>query len=771
MSIPNSADSAKLFTNYQTTTFKLGEHDVLVETGKMAKAASGSVVLTCGDTSILVTATVSKEPRAGIDFFPLLCDFEERMYSVGRIPGGYIKREGRPSERAVLTCRLMDRPIRPLWPDGYKNDVQVVAMPLSADSVHQTDVLSILGASFALELSGAPFQGPLGAVRVGRINGQFVINPTFEQGKESDLDLVVAGTADSIMMVEAGADFVSEALLVEALEVAHAEIKNQCAVQQAFTQQCGVNKKEWTPDLSTSELESFVANLCEADVTAAYHNFDRDQRQELLANSKTKLKEAIAALPEDHSLQPLIKDALDHVGAAFKGLEKRIMRAMVIDEGVRADGRKSDEIRPIVCEVGVVPRVHGSALFTRGGTQVLSITTLGAPGDKQTLDGVDPETEKRWIHHYSFPGYSVGEVKPLRGAGRREIGHGALAARAIEAALPTKEDFPYTMRVNSDVLESNGSTSMGSTCGSSMSLMNAGVPLKSPISGIAMGLIKEGDKAVILSDIQGVEDFLGDMDFKVTGNDTGVTALQMDIKIQGISVELMKEALEQARVGRLHILDKMAEAITAPSDMAETAPRILSLRIPKESIGSVIGPGGKNIRGIIEQTGAQIDIEDDGLVTITSVGTGGEAAYDIIHKMTMQIEAGMIMHGKVVRIIPIGAFVELAPGRDGMVHISQISYERVNVIEDVLNVGDEVVVKVREIDDMGRINLTMKGLTNEEREAHGLEPVEIPEHVLAGGGEERESRPPRRDGDRGGRGGGGYRGGRDRDRGPRPPRS
>lgn len=762
-----SPDAAKLF-NVQEATFQLGEHTVHVETGKMAKAASGSVVLTCGDTKVLVTATVSKSPRAGIDFFPLLCDFEERMYSVGRIPGGYIKREGRPSEKAVLSCRLMDRPIRPLWPDGYKNDVQVVAMPLSADGVHQTDVLAILGASFALELSGAPFQGPLGAVRVGRIDGQFIINPTFEQSKESELDLVVSGTADSIMMVEAGADFVSEDLLVEALEVAHAEIKNQCAVQQSFTKQCGVTKVEWTPDLDTSEMNTFVAGICEADVQAAYHNFDRDERKELLENTKAKLTEAIDGLAEDHSLQPLIQDALDHVGAAFKKLEKRIMRAMVIDEGVRADGRKSDEIRPIVCEVGVVPRVHGSALFTRGGTQVLSITTLGAPGDKQTLDGVDPETEKRWIHHYSFPGYSVGEVKPLRGAGRREIGHGALAARAIEASLPEKEDFPYTMRVNSDVLESNGSTSMGSTCGSSMSLMNAGVPLKSPISGIAMGLIKEADKAVILSDIQGVEDFLGDMDFKVTGNDTGVTALQMDIKIQGISVELMKEALEQARVGRLHILGKMSEAITAPSDMAETAPRILTIRIPKESIGTVIGPGGKTIRGIIEETGAQIDIEDDGLVTITSVGTGGEAAYETIKKMTMQIEAGMILPGKVVRIIPIGAFVELAPGRDGMVHISQISYERVNVIEDELNIGDEVVVKVREIDDMGRINLTIKGLTNEEREAHGLEPIEIPEHVLAGGGEERERRP-RRDGDRGGRGGrgggGGYRG--NRDRGPR----
>lgn len=733
MRINTSPEAATLF-NIKETTFKIGEQDVHIETGHMAKAASGSVVLTCGDTKILVTATISKEPRAGIDFFPLLCDFEERMYSVGRIPGGFIKREGRPSEKAVLSCRLMDRPIRPLWPDGYKNDVQVVAMPLSADGVQQTDVLSILAASFALCLSGGPFQGPLGAVRIGQINGEFVLNPTFQDMEESSLDLIVSGTADSIMMVEAGADFIDEETLVKALEVAQAEISRQCAVQEKFTADCGVTQVEYTPALDSTELNAFVAQHCEADVEKAYHNFDRDERKNILADTKTKMKEAIDALPDDHALQPLIQDKLDHVGAAFKGLEKRVMRKMVITEGVRADGRKADEIRPIFCEVGIVPRVHGSALFTRGGTQVLSITTLGSPGDKQKLDGVDPELERRWIHHYSFPGYSVGEVRPLRGPGRREIGHGALAGRAIAATLPDKEAFPYTMRVNSDVLESNGSSSMGSTCGSSMSLMNAGVPLKAPIGGIAMGLIKEGDQAVVLSDIQGLEDFLGDMDFKVTGNDTGITALQMDIKIKGISVELLRSALEQARLGRLHILGKMAEAIENPMEMAETAPRILSIRVPKESIGSIIGPGGKNIRALTEETGSQIDIEEDGdtgLVTITSVGTGGEVAYDRIHKMTMKIDAGMILPGKVVRIIPIGAFVELAPGRDGMVHISQISNERVNVIEDYLKVGDEVTVKVREIDNMGRINLTMKGFTAEERAEHGLPEPEAPQPVAS----------------------------------------
>lgn len=777
---PLPADADKLY-DLQQTSFQVGEHTVHVEYGRVARLASAAITLRVDDTMMMVTATGSKEPRAGIDFFPLLCDFEEKMYAVGRIPGGFIKREGRPSEKAVLCCRLMDRPIRPLWPDGYKNDVQVVAMPLSSDESHQLDVLAVLGASFALELSGLPFQGPLGCVRVGQdANGEFILNPTHEQTADSALDLIVAGTKDSIMMVEAGADFVSEQLLTDALEVAHAAIKEQCAIQEAFRAQCGKEKPEFVnPDQADQDaLDAFVSEQAEANVVKAYHIAEPDERKNLLADTKEAAKAALEALPEDNSLRQFVDNhVIAQFPAAFKRLEKRIMRAMVLSEGVRADGRKTDEIRPIACEVGVVPRVHGSALFTRGQTQVLSICTLGAPGDKQDLDGIDPLKEKRWMHHYNFPPYSVGEVRPLRGAGRREIGHGALASRAVEASLPTKEDFPYTLRVNSEVISSNGSTSMGSTCGASMALMDAGVPVTTPISGIAMGLIKEGDQTVILSDIQGLEDFLGDMDFKVTGNAEGVTALQMDIKIQGISIELMKNALEQARVGRLHIMDKMAEAITAPrEELATTAPRILSLRIPPDMIGTVIGPGGKNIRGIIEQTGAQIDIEDDGLVTITSVGMGGEEAYKIVHGMTQKLEAGMIFEGKVTRVIPIGAFVEFAPSREGMVHISQIAFERINAVEDVLNVGDEVVVKIREIDDMNRVNLTIKGLTNEERVAHGLEEIEIPEGWVdepprprgpRGGGRDRDRRGGGRD--RGGRGGH-DRGGRDRDRSGREER-
>jgi len=759
---PATNSDANPIENVQTIDFKIGEHNVRVETGRMARSATGAVVISCGDTMILVTATGSDAPRAGIDFFPLLCDFEEKMYAVGKIPGGFIKREGRPSEKAVLTCRLMDRPIRPLWPDGYRNDVQVVAMPLCADGVQQLDTLSILGAAFALELSGLPFQGPLGAVRVGRINGQFVANPTFEQAETSDLDLVVSGTKDSIMMVEAGAGFVSEADMLEAIAFGHQEIKNQIVVIEQFSKQCGVVKKPFVFELDLAPLQDFVAKQVKSDIEAAYATYERDERKTLLKNAKDKLKAAVEALPEGDSLKQFIAgQTLDYVSETFKSVEKKIMRRKVTEEGVRADGRKTDEIRPIACEVGITPRAHGSALFTRGSTQVLSMATLGAPGDKQDLDGIDPLKEKRWMHHYNFPPYSVGEVRPLRGAGRREIGHGALAERAIAAALPAKEVFPYTMRVNSEVLESNGSTSMASTCATSMALMHAGVPMVSPIAGIAMGLIKEDASYKVLSDIQGVEDFLGDMDFKVTGNDKGITALQMDIKIQGISIDIMREALEQARVGRLHILGKMNQAITeASTTLSPYAPRILTLKIEPDQIGGVIGPGGKVIRGIIEQTGATIDIEDDGQVIITSVGEGGERALEIIKQMTMKIAAGQHFLGKVVRIIPIGAFVQLVPGKDGMVHISQISHERVNAVEDVLKLDDEVLVKVREIDDQGRINLTIKGASNEERAKYGMEPLPEPPPRPEGEFNNREDGGGYRGGggrggDRGGRGGGG----------------
>lgn len=717
-----------LFPNKQTKVVTIGAHTIELETGVLAKSASGSVVVRCGDTVLLVTATGSAKPRPGIDFFPLLIDVEERLYSVGRLPGGYLKREGRPTDKATLTCRLIDRPIRPLWPEGYRNDVQVVTTTLSLDGETQPDVLAIFGASVALTLSGLPFQGPIGGVRVGRLNGEFVLNPTFQQSEKSDLDLVVSGTEDSIMMVEAGADFVTEADLLDALAFAHKHIKEQVKAQKEFAAQCNVEQQPFVFD-KQAELDqvlAFVESVVEQDIHRAYHEFDRALRKDLLEAAKEKLTLALEEKPETDPVKVfLASEALNHLGEMFKKTEKRIMRTMIIEESVRADGRMPEDIRPINCQVSLLPRVHGSGLFTRGNTQALSVATLGAPGEAQKFDGVDPLTEKRWMHHYSFPGYSVGEVKPMRGTGRREIGHGLLVERGIAPVLPSKEDFGYTIRVNSDILESNGSTSMASTCGSTLALMDAGVPLKAPVGGIAMGLIKEGDKAVVLSDIQGVEDFLGDMDFKVIGTRDGVTALQMDIKIQGISLEIMKTALEQAKAGRLFILDRLAEALEAPrTELSKYAPKIMTLNIDKDQIGSVIGPGGKMIRSIIEETGANIDIEDSGLVTITASGGDGAAkARDIIERLTRKVERGMVVMGKVVRIIPIGAFVELFPGKDGMVHISQLAPRRVNKVEDELEVNQEVLVKVLDIDDRGRVNLTIKGVSNEERAEHGLEPL------------------------------------------------
>lgn len=718
-----------LFPNIQTKTFKIGDKEIHIETGRLAKQASGSVFVRCDDTVILVTATGSEKPRPGIDFFPLLVDYEERMYSVGRLPGGYLKREGKPSDRATLTSRLIDRPIRPLFPDGYRNDVQIVTTLMSSDANIQPDVLAIFGASMALELSGLPFSGPVGGVRIARVNGQFIVNPTYKQTDEADLDLVVAGTEDSIMMVEAGADFVSEEDLLKALAIAHEQIKAQVKVQKEFAAQCGVVKQPFVNALEESikKVQTFVKEVAEKDIFAAYHEFDRTKRKALLEAAKEKVKATLAAKPEDDAVRAfLTEQSLDFLGEAFKKTEKTVMRTMITEEGVRADGRRAEDIRPINCQVGILPRTHGSGLFTRGNTQALSVATLGSPGEAQRLDGVDPATEKRWMHHYNFPGYSVGEVKPMRGAGRREIGHGALVERGIAPVLPAKEDFGYTIRVNSDVLESNGSTSMASTCGTTLALMDAGVPIKAPVGGIAMGLIKEGAKYVVLSDIQGVEDFLGDMDFKVVGTREGVTALQMDIKIQGISLEIMKNALDQAKTGRLSILDRIAEALTEPrQELSPWAPRIITLIIDKDQIGSVIGPGGKMIRSIIDETGATIDIEDSGLVTITSVdGEGAKRAKDIIERLTRKIERNMVVMGKVVRTIPIGAFVELFPGKDGMVHISQLSPRRVQTVEEVIKVGDDVLVKVVDIDERGRINLTIKGVSDEERALHGLEPLQ-----------------------------------------------
>ncbi len=754
------------YPDMKRAQFEIGGKTVYVETGRIARASGGSVILQCGETTLMANATGSDAPRQGIDFFPLLVEYEEKLYSVGRIPGGYNKREARPSENAILTSRLIDRPIRPLFPDGYRNDVQIVVTGLSSDNENPMDALAVLAASFALTLcKNVPFLGPLGAVRVGKVNGQLVANPTYKEMAESPLDLVVAGTKDSIMMVEAGADFVSEEDLIQALEFAHAEIKNQVAAQEAFAHLCGVPVvKAFTPEFDNTSVENFLKEQFYDKVNAAYHSEDRDGRKALVAEIKEEAKKTLEALGETHELNVLIASQdVPVFSEAFKSLEKKVMRAMVVNEGVRADGRMAEEIRPIKCHVGVLPRVHGSALFTRGGTQVLSIATLGAPGDLQRLDGVEPETEKRWMHHYNFPAYSVGEVRPSRGAGRREIGHGCLAERAVAASLPTQEQFPYTLRVVSEVVASNGSTSMGSTCGATLALMDAGVPIEKVVGGIAMGLIKEGDNSVILSDIQGLEDFLGDMDFKVTGNTDGVTALQMDIKIQGISIDLMRQALEQARRGRLHILEKMAEALPKPRpELSTYAPRIETIKVDQDQIGTIIGPGGKMIRSIIEETGATIDISDDGLVHIaTNDGVAMAAARKRIEDLTRKFEAGMILKGVVQSIIPIGAFVQLAPGKDGMVHISQFPF-RVGIIEDAVKVGDEVVVNIVAIDERGRINLSMKDISDEQRASFGLPPLVAP--AVLSERPEREERP-----DRGGRGGGGYRGGggRDRDRGGR----
>ena len=578
----------------------------------------------------------------------------------------------------------------------------------------------MLGASFALMLSGAPFEGPIGAVRVSRDEqGNLIANPTHQQADKSDLDIVVAGTHDSVIMVEAGCKFVTEDDIMAAVEFAQGEIRKQCDAQLAFAKECGIEKEEFVNPYDTTELKDIIQETAGAMIYDAYHNFDRAYRQEKLEEAKKLVKEKIDALPDDHYIKQIMEETgIDFVSEEFKAAEKKVMRAMITDEGVRADGRKPHDVRPIWCEVGVIPRAHGSAVFTRGQTQVLSVATLAGPGMKQELDGVDPETEKTYMHKYIFPGFSVGEVKPLRGPGRREVGHGALAERANIPALPPQEEFGYTIRVTSDVLESNGSTSMASTCGSSMALMNAGVPVKCMIGGVAMGMItEEGKEPVVLTDIQGIEDFLGDMDFKVTGNDEGITALQMDMKAKGIANETLRRALAQAKEGRLHILGEMRKAISAPADhLSPFAPQICTLTIPTEDIGTVIGPGGKQIRAIIDASGAEIDIQDSGVVTITSNDQeGADIAKRMIKDLTFKPEKGMVLKGKVVRIIPIGAFVELAPGKDGMVHISQVCNKHIETIEPHLNIGDECIVKVIKIDDKGRVNLTIKGVTDEEK--------------------------------------------------------
>lgn len=688
---------------------EIGGRKLIVETGKMAKQANGSALLRYGDTVVLVTATASAEPREGIDFFPLTVDYEEKLYSVGKIPGGFIKREGRPSEAAILSSRLIDRPIRPLFPNGFRNDVQVVATVLSVEQNNPPDIVAMIGASCALSISDIPFNGPIGGVRIGRINGEFIINPTVEQQTQSDLNMAVAGTKDAVLMVEGGAQELPEEIILAAISFAHDVIKDIVSFQENMVSQIGKEKRQISLYEPNSEISVAVREFAEEKLREAVYHPDKQTREEQIKNVKNEAKNHFAEIYPEQG-----KD----VGNVLQKLLKEIVRKMITIDKIRPDGRKVDEIRPITCEVGLLPRTHGSALFTRGQTQALTVTTLGAIGDEQILDGLGVEESKRYMHQYNFPPYSVGETRPLRGPGRREIGHGALAERALVPVIPTEEEFPYTIRLVSEILESNGSSSMASVCGSTLSLMDAGVPIKAPVSGVAMGLVKDGDYYTILTDIQGMEDALGDMDFKVAGTEKGVTAIQMDIKIAGITKDILRDALEQAKKGRFFIRGKMMEAIEEPrTELSPYAPRIITMSIDPDKIRDVIGPGGKIIKKIIEDTGVSIDIEDDGKVFIAAVDQiAGQKAQNIIQSLVKSIEPGEIYAGKVTRIMNFGAFVEIAPGKEGLVHISQLALERIAKVEDVVSVGDEITVKVTEIDRQGRINLSRKELLKEAKE-------------------------------------------------------
>ncbi|OGC11477.1 polyribonucleotide nucleotidyltransferase [candidate division WOR-1 bacterium RIFOXYA12_FULL_52_29] len=686
-----------------------------IETGRVAKEAGGSVIVRIGDTMILATATMSLTPREGIDFFPLMVEFEEKLYAAGKIPGGFFKREGRLSEKAILNCRKVDRPIRPMFPEGFRNDVQVVVTPLSVDQENPHDVLGIIGASAALSISDIPFDGPIGAVRVSIVDGKFVANPTQSQTKESTLDLVIAGTKTEISMIEAGANQISEDQMLEAIKFGHTFIKESIAMQEELVKKAGKEKAKVEVYKISDKVRSFVTKEVTGRIEKAMRITDREKQMDELDAIKSDVK---AKALENKELEDELKKHPGDIKAVIEEIEYETMRRLVLKENKRVDGRGPNDIREINCEIGTLPRTHGSAIFSRGQTQVLTILTLGSLGEEQRLEGLDlEETGKRYMHHYNFPAYSVGEVRPMRGPGRREIGHGALAEKALLPVVPKPDDFPYTLRLVSEVLGSNGSTSMASTCGSTLALMHAGVKIDAPVAGISVGLISEGDKFVTITDIQGLEDHLGDMDFKVTGTRKGITAIQVDIKIKGLSFDLIKRALQQAKEGRYFILDKMEAILPKPStELSPFAPRVISFKIDPEKIGMVIGPGGKNIRRITDETGVQMDIEDDGTIRITTndaeMAKKAKAEVDAI---TFEPKAGDVFHSKVVRIMDFGAFCEIPGGKDGLVHISQLAPQRVARVEDVLKLDDEVIVKVIEIDDKGRINLTMKGVTEDDK--------------------------------------------------------
>ncbi len=690
----------------ETVTAQIGDSPITFETGKLAKQANGAVVVRAGDTMVLVTAVGAQVARPGADFFPLTVDVEERMYAAGKIPGGFIKRESRPSDRATLTARMTDRPIRPLWPKGYRNETQVIATTLSVDQVNAFDILAINGASAALMLSELPFQGPVGAVRIGLIGDEFIINPTLQESEESELDLVVAGTPDAISMVEAGAKEIDEETMLEALQIAHDEIKLLCEAQVELQKKAGKPKWDIAGAPVDEALVAKVEKATGAELTEATLEQAKLARRDKIAAVRAA---TLAALTTEESTP----DEIAAVNGAFDALNKRIIRRRIAVDKQRPDGRKSDEIRPITCEVGVAPRVHGSGLFTRGETQVMTLLALGTTKEAQRIDGLGIESTKRYIHHYNFPPYSVGETGFMRGPKRRDIGHGALAERALVGMIPDDTEFPYTLRLVSETLESNGSSSMASVCGSTLALLDAGVNITRPVAGIAMGLIKEGDDYIVLSDIQGDEDHLGDMDFKVAGTSDGITALQMDIKINGVTFDILRDALAQAKEGRTHILGKMAEAISAPrEELSQWAPRITAIKIDPDRIGTVIGKGGETIRGLEADYEVEISIEDDGTVKVYGVdGLKADAAVEQIRALTKDVEIGDVyMAAKVVKTTTFGAFVELTKGNDGLLHISNLGAGRVEKVEDVINRGDTVDVRVVEVDKArGRIGLRILG--------------------------------------------------------------
>ncbi|MBI5408206.1 MAG: polyribonucleotide nucleotidyltransferase [Nitrospirae bacterium] len=672
-----------------------------LETGRFAKQADGSVIARYGDTVILATAVAAKEAKKDIDFFPLTIDYQEKAYAAGKIPGGFFKREGRPSEKEVLTSRLIDRPIRPLFPDGFYSETQGIVSVLSFGNENISDILGIIGMSAALSISNIPFERPVGAVRIGLLKDSFVVNPDLQEIEQCDFNMVVAGTEDAVIMVEGGGLEITESLLLEALNVAHEEIKKVIALQKQLVSMVGKTKREVTPPKTDEKLMAAVSDLALEKIKQSITIPDKLRRQDALNDI---LKDVITALNTGE------EDISKDITFLFNKLEKDLVRNMILQQGIRADGRRPDEIRKISCDVGILPRTHGSALFVRGETQCLAAVTLGTSEDEQIIDALEGESKKTFMLHYNFPPFSVGEVKPLRSPGRREIGHGMLAERALKSILPERSKFPYTIRIVADILESNGSSSMATVCGGTLALMDAGVPIRMPVAGIAMGLIQEGDRTVILTDILGLEDHLGDMDFKVTGSEEGITAFQMDVKISGVSKEIMAGALEQAKQGRLFILQKMKEILASPREsLATHAPRIFTMQINPEKIREVIGTGGKVIRGIVEQTGVKIDIEDTGIVSIASIDeTSARKAIDIIKGIVAEAEVGKLYMGKVKRIVDFGAFVEIFPGTEGLLHISQIADKRIAKVTDVLKEGEEVLVKVIEIDKMGRIRLSRK---------------------------------------------------------------